>query len=474
MTQTKVLDVIKLKCPLGTGRRIDRLRELPSEGTPGEGSPQDEENRRGDAGSLLRTLSSTILRKERGAMKWLGPLDFSIDSGECVALVGRSGVGKTTLLRAIAGLHNAHGKDSLAKIFVNGTVVDDTDSRQYCQPWRRRLGFAFQNGGGLQGNRTVQENLEFPLRHGFGSTLRDDEIGSRIADARERFWLRKAEDNFKRSDAPPFLDQMVETLSGGQRQRVALARCFIRPDRSLFLLDEPLEGQDNPLRQRLVDELRTIIDLAKESKSKLGTGFLMVTHRQAEALALADRIIFLHTKDGSEVGILCEGRPEEIYYRPPYLTVAKFLGDPYMNIWPGRVRSGWLEVGNRRVVSVPDEVSNKLEDPVGSVQVGVRPEEFAVSPDEEAAPEGHVGFGGHIERLAFEGEEWILHIGLDIDLPDETGEMKQGKARIQIQRRPDWLDPISHEEAPRLWISWPKNRTHLYNRTGKEDRIGLE
>ena len=214
-------------------------------------------------------------------------LDLEIAKGEFVALLGPSGCGKTTTLRMIAGLV----EPSAGRILLGG---DDLTAKPV---HRRNIGMVFQNYA-LFPHMSVADNVAFGLEmRGIAAA----EILDRVAEALALVRLTG------------FESRRPKALSGGQQQRVALARALvIRPD--LLLLDEPLSNLDAKLREEMRGEIREI-------QRRLGITTVFVTHDQAEALALADRIAVM------ERGRLAQlGSPEEVYERPATPFVARFVG----------------------------------------------------------------------------------------------------------------------------------------------------
>ena len=208
-------------------------------------------------------------------------------------LVGPSGSGKTTLLRMIAGLEPPTAGD----VVIGGVRVNDLTPRQ------RDIAMTFQ-GGALYPNMTVADNLAFPLK-ALGVDHR--EIERRVGDVAALLHVDE------------LLDQRPRRLSGGQRQRVAMGRAIIRHPR-LFLMDEPLSHLDSRLR---VETRSVIVALQR----RLGVTTIYVTHDQAEAMSMADRVAVM--RDGHVVQI---GAPMELYRDPVDLFVATFLGSPPMSV----------------------------------------------------------------------------------------------------------------------------------------------
>ena len=214
-------------------------------------------------------------------------LDLEIGRGEFVALLGPSGCGKTTTLRMIAGLVEP----------TAGRILLDGDDLTAKPTHRRNIGMVFQNYA-LFPHMSVADNVAFGLEM---RGIAKAEARGRVAEALGLVRLGGLE------------GRRPKALSGGQQQRVALARALvIRPD--LLLLDEPLSNLDAKLREEMRGEIREI-------QRRLGITTVFVTHDQAEALALADRIAVM------ERGRLAQlGSPEDIYERPATPFVARFVG----------------------------------------------------------------------------------------------------------------------------------------------------
>ena len=212
-------------------------------------------------------------------------------------LLGPSGAGKTTTLRCIAGLEKI---DSGSVLFDNEPVTDD-------QPASRDVSFVFQQFS-LYPHYTVYENLAFPLRSPMRK-LPEEEI------------YKKIENISKMLKISNKLKNKATELSGGEMQRVAIGRALVRRP-NLYLMDEPLSSLDAKLRESLRVELKNI-------QTNLSATILYVTHDQAEATTLADKIGVL--KEGKIVQI---GTPEEIYENPNSIYVSQRLGSPKINVLP--------------------------------------------------------------------------------------------------------------------------------------------
>ena len=220
-------------------------------------------------------------------------VSLDVEDGEFMVLLGPSGCGKSTVLRMIAGLEDP----SAGAILLNGEPVMDLAPRD------RRIAMVFQDFA-LYPHMTVGDNIGFPLKL---SGVEPAPRGERISDvARAR-------------GIGDVLGRKPNQLSGGQRQRVAMGRAIVRRP-GLFLMDEPLSNLDSGLRAELRAE---ITGLTRE----LGVTTMYVTHDQAEALTMADRVAIMRK------GVLQDiGTPTEVYGRPATLYVAAFLGAPRMNL----------------------------------------------------------------------------------------------------------------------------------------------
>ena len=265
--------------------------------------------------------------KAYGGRPALRPLDLAVADGELLAVLGPSGSGKTTLLRLVAGLERADA----GSVHIGGRDVTAL------APAFRDVGMVFQ-GHALFPHLTVRRNISYGLE-ARGTSAR--EAGPRVEEVAARLGISE------------LLERRPGRLSGGERQRVGLARALVR-EPSVLLLDEPLSSLDAPLRAEL---RREIARLHRE----LGLTILHVTHDQAEALALGDRIAVL--RDGALDQV---GSPAEVYDRPRTLGVARFVGVAQMSV-------------------VSESVLPGLGPP--GVVLGVRPEDVALG---EGPVEGRV------------------------------------------------------------------------------------
>jgi multiple sugar transport system ATP-binding protein len=300
------------------------------------------------------------LSKSFGAKAALTGIDLTLSQGELLCLLGPTNAGKTTLLKTVAGLHRADA----GSVAIAGRDVTTLD------PAARNVSLLFQNVA-LFPDRSGFENIAFPLRR---AGLRDGAITRRVQDVAELLRITH------------ILDRVPATFSGGERQRTAIGRAIAHPS-SLLLLDEPLSNLDARIRGDLRREFRRL-------HQTLGQTILYVTHDQAEALSLADRI-----------AVLNQGRIEQVdhvdtvYDRPATRFVAEFIGAPPFNLLPARVsrEGGARLVGDGFTLDLPPTLDGATLP--GSLQVGVRPEAVRIAAQRS-------------ERTPIRAElEWIEHHG---------------------------------------------------------------
>jgi len=255
----------------------------------------------------------------------LDELRFKDNDGEFFVLLGPTGAGKTTTLRAIAGLEKIE----------KGNILFDEEDVTHAQPAARDTAFVFQQYS-LYPHYKVYDNLAFPLR----SPLRkvpEDEIKEKITKIAEMLKISGK------------LNNKATELSGGEMQRVAIGRALVR-DPSIYLMDEPLSSLDAKLRESLRVELKNI-------QLNLGSTILYVTHDQAEATTMADQIGVLENGKIAQIGT-----PEEIYNQPKSIYVANRLGSPKINILKN------------------DSINTSA--PSSSTQLGLRPEHIKLGQGE--------------------------------------------------------------------------------------------
>jgi multiple sugar transport system ATP-binding protein len=294
----------------------------------------------------MAVITMQGLEKEYpGGVRAVDGLDLTISDGEFFALLGPSGCGKTTLLRTIAGLEAATG---------GRLRIGDRDVTTL-PPGERQVAMVFQDYA-LFPHMTVADNIAYPLR-------------IQKVDRAER--LRTAEKVGDGLSLQGLMARRPAQLSGGQQQRVALARAVAsRPQ--VFLFDEPLSNLDARLRL----EARTFL---KQLQAELGITTVFVTHDQAEALALADRIAIM--QDGR---IRQVGTPRAVFQRPATTFVAGFVGSTPMNLRPARVRGNAVQLAGG-LIPVPPAAASLVKDGQ-EVTWGARPEYLRWAPTADAGP----------------------------------------------------------------------------------------
>lgn len=252
------------------------------------------------------------VKKYFGRVKAVDGVDLTITDGEFLVLLGPSGSGKTTLMRLCAGLE----RPTEGQIVIDGGVVNEVPPRE------RGIAMVFQSYA-LYPHKTAFKNIAFPLAvEGMAS----DEIKKKVEWAAGLLGIGH------------LLGRMPSEISGGERQRVAIARALVRRPRVL-LMDEPLSNLDAKVRHSARDEL-------KKFQREIGVTTIYVTHDQAEAMGLGDRIAVMHEGRVRQIAA-----PEEIYSNPLDTFVAGFVGVPPMNF----IEKDGMIIGFRPEVFLPAE-----------------------------------------------------------------------------------------------------------------------
>lgn len=310
---------------------------------------------------------------------------LNVREGELLAVLGPSGCGKSTLLRAVAGLVPLE----------SGSISFDGDDVTRTRPASREVAMVFQ-GYALYPHLTVAENIAFPLR---ARKVPNAERERRVMDAARHLGLEH------------ILERPPHACSGGERQRIALARALVREPR-VFLLDEPLSNLDAPLRHAA----RTRIALLQR---ELGRTMLHVTHDQAEALSLGDRVAVM--REGT-VRQIATGA--ELYDRPADTFIAGFIGSPPMNLLR----------------------AERWDGPAGRI-LGIRPEAVRVEADANGVGviETHEHLGEHgIVAVMANGEEVRARVAADATLrPGDHVNLAFDPARIR------WFDAANGNSVER-------------------------
>jgi putrescine transport system ATP-binding protein len=274
--------------------------------------------------------------KRFGAVTAVDDVTLDVGDNECVALLGASGCGKTTLLRLIAGLEHPDA----------GRILIDGRDMTQAPPYARPVNMMFQSYA-LFPHMSVADNVAFGLKQ---EGVAGAALTARVAQA-----LAAVELDELGSRKP-------QQLSGGQRQRVALARCLAKQPRVL-LLDEPLAALDKHLRARTQRELLSL-------RKSLGISFVIVTHDQSEAMAMADRIVVM-----DKGRVLQVASPRALYETPASVAVARFFGD--VNMWDGAA----ITARSMRVPVLGIDLAVAMDTSPGrNVTVAIRPERIRFAP----------------------------------------------------------------------------------------------
>jgi multiple sugar transport system ATP-binding protein len=307
-------------------------------------------------------LSLRGVSKRFGQVEVIRAVDLDVRDGEFVVLVGPSGCGKSTLLRIVAGLEKA----SAGEIRLDGKTVNDVPAAD------RGLSMVFQSYA-LYPHMSVRDNLAFGLEN---TRTPRGEIEARVAEAARMLRIEE------------LLRRKPRQLSGGQRQRVAIGRALVRRP-GIFLLDEPLSNLDAELRVAMRAELAAL-------RRRIGGTMIYVTHDQAEAMTLADRIVVLNAGRIEQVGA-----PLDIFNEPASRFVAGFIGSPRMNFLAAQAVDGnggtRLRLGGGSEFAAPSRNGFAAGQ---ALTVGFRPQQAIL------ANEGLPIEVTHVEQL---GSETIAH-----------------------------------------------------------------
>jgi multiple sugar transport system ATP-binding protein len=319
-------------------------------------------------------------------------LSITIPSGKLIGLLGPSGCGKSTTLFMIAGLFKPSG----------GKIFFGEDDVTRLAPEKRGIGLVFQNYA-LYPHMTVRQNIMFPLEN--INIKREDALDLVMEMAR----LVGIEDQ---------LDKKPAQLSGGQQQRVAIARALVKKPRVL-LLDEPLSNLDARLRLQTREEIKRI-------QRETGITTIFVTHDQEEAMSISDQMVVLDFGVKQQMDV-----PQDMYNSPTNLFVAKFLGNPPINIFEGVVKNGEIVMGEENIIIGKTKVKD------GNYTIGVRPEDFKINPE-----------GFEVDTIDVE------HIGRDTMIRFIVGD-KQVRALV---------DSDSVEGLKRIKLGVKQHKIHLFDK----------
>jgi len=320
--------------------------------------------------------------KSFGAVKVLNGVSIDIEDGEFIVLVGPSGCGKSTLLRIIAGLE----QQNKGSIKIGDHSVDNLHASL------RDIAMVFQSYA-LYPHLTVADNISVPLRMRRLNFMQRFPLINRFVPG-----TKEAKESIKKDvdevtemlGIEDLLHRKPGQLSGGQRQRVAVGRAMVRHPQA-FLMDEPLSNLDAERRVHMRAEIA-------ELHRRLETTFIYVTHDQAEAMTMADRVAVMMDGD-----LLQVDTPRNVYADPADIRVAEFIGSPKINILPAQASdTGEVTVGGMVLAGVNSAVKS------AKIQVGVRPEAVTLESNNDAGLPCSIV---HHENL---GSEAYFHVELDI------------------------------------------------------------
>ena len=348
-------------------------------------------------------------RNNRRGANAVDGLDFTIAEGQFYSLLGPSGCGKTTTLRCIAGLE----KPDSGVIVIGGRAMSSAGSRQFIPPHKRPIGMVFQSYA-IWPHLSVFDNVAFPLR-----------AGSRRHRPSAKEITQRVEETLAAVQLSEYIRRPATAMSGGQQQRLALARALVANPK-ILLLDEPLSNLDVKLRDAMRAELRSL-------QRRLGVTTLYVTHDQAEALSMSNRVAVMA---GGK--IVQQGTPREIYRAPGSQFVAGFIGES--NFLDGTVTK--VNANGTAMASTPAG-SLTIPSPEGTaigdqVTLGIRPQGIttAASDGPASAPlDGpHTILEGLVVQVLFLGEhlDYRVRVG-DIELSvRQQGEFRRGDS-LQVR-----------------------------------------
>lgn len=352
---------------------------------------------------MSTTITIKNLSKHFGKVVALDKVSLVIEPGTFLTLLGPSGCGKTTLLRCVAGLEDPDG----GEIYIGNKLVFSYDKGISLPSSKRDLGLVFQNYA-LWPHMKVDKNITFALEI---QKMPKAEMEKRVKESLKEVQMEGYEDRYPRE------------MSGGQQQRIALARMLAyRP--KVFLMDEPLSNLDARLRMDMRTELKRLHHIS-------GATTIYVTHDQVEALTMSTNIAVM------KEGVVQQfDNPDKVYHFPANLFVADFIGNPKVNLLDGVVSGkNFVDLGKFKITINTGNAN-------GSVVVGIRPEDIAIS--SQPIPEA-VEFSDYS----------VLPSGADSTIIARQGEVEltikvMGISKIQMDDR--------------IWLKFDPQTLNLYDK----------
>lgn len=321
----------------------------------------------------MAVLRFENVTKVFGKVTAVDNMNFEMKDGEFLVILGPSGAGKTTTLKISCGLVNP----------TKGDVYLDGEKITKVPPYKRDIAMTFENYS-LYPHMSVFDNMAYPLRAN-KNEFTEEEIKRRVTSVARMLHIEE------------LLDRFPAEASGGQKQRIALGRTMVREPK-IYLLDEPLAHLDAKIRVELREEFHKIEALKKATT-------IYVTHDYTEALSLGDRIMILHH------GVIQQiDKPEEIFYKPANLEVARQVGQPAINIIECNIarRGGNLElipVEEQKITFPVNEKQAEIIKKYGKERLilGIRPKDISIT-----GTKGDVSFESIVDVFQPLGSEGVL------------------------------------------------------------------
>jgi len=349
------------------------------------------------------TITIKNLTKKFGDLAAVNNVSLSIEPGTFLTLLGPSGCGKTTLLRCVAGLEEPNS----GEIYIGDKLVFSSEKGISEPSGKRDLGMVFQNYA-LWPHMTVYKNMTFALEI---QKLSKEEMDKRVKESLAEMQMTGFEDRYPRE------------MSGGQQQRVALARMLAyRPN--VFLMDEPLSNLDARLRMDMRTELKRLHHIS-------GATTIYVTHDQVEAMTMSSKIAVMKNGVIQQMDV-----PDKVYHFPANLFVADFIGNPKINLLPGRVVE--KDVVDISGVRIPVQTFKQT----GEVVLGIRPEDISIF----TSPENNTS-----EFRAYS----VLPSGAETTIIARKGD-------LELTVREMGVSKIKMDE--KIWLSFKSSDINLYDK----------
>ncbi|SFR51362.1 MULTISPECIES: ABC transporter ATP-binding protein [Halorubrum] len=371
----------------------------------------------------MSRVKLTDVTKQYDDVTAVDNMNLDLNDGEFICLVGPSGCGKSTTLETIAGLT----KPTSGEILIGDREVTNLP------PKDRGIAMVFQNIA-LFPHMDVYDNISFGLRL---RSFPQDEMDERVEEAARIVRMEG------------MLDRMPSEMSGGQRQRVAIARAIVR-DPEVFLMDEPLANLDAKLRVNMRTELQRL-------HKQLDTTIIYVTHNQAEAMTMSDRIAVLNKGELQQIA-----PPLTCYNQPANRFVAGFIGSPSMNFFDATVGDDTLDANGYSISFDATAIDGVASG--DAVDVGIRPEDLYLTTNSAEARDPSATFAVETDVLEPMGDEIFVYLKPILD-PDDGGEAADFEERQGLLMSVDPATDIGEDED--VEIVFDRAQIHLFDdRTG--------